>query len=149
MYSNSKRNLLFTEPVRKRAKGRDHRSIEAGSSPAAIHQKRSIFRISPPSQFSQSPHVAPEPYKTDPYRRLTTGTYRTCTVNFPISRVTMAVVTTLRRTKSLVKFSAKNSEANHGWPWNVDGKARYGDDATMRRCDDATMRRCDDTILFW
>ena len=64
-------------------------------------------------------------------------------------RVTIAVVTTLRRTKSLVKFSAKNSEANHGWPWNVDGKARYGDDATMRRCDDATMRRCDDTILFW
>ena len=43
-----------------------------------IHQKRIDFQdftTQRPSQFSQSPRVAPEPYKTDRYRRLTTGTY--------------------------------------------------------------------------
>ena len=30
---------------------------------------------------------------------------------------------------------------------NADGEARYGDDATMRRCDDATMRRYDPFLV--
>ena len=34
----------------------------------------------------------------------------------------------------------KKMEANHGWPWNVDGEARYDDDTTIRRYDDTTIR---------
>ena len=49
--------------------------------------------------------------------------------------ISTSVQYTLRRTERLFKFPRK-SEANPGWPWNVDGEARYGDDATMRRCGD-------------
>ena len=69
-----------------------------------IHQKMRAFQdfsISPPSQFSQSPHVAPEPYKTDPYRRLPTHTYcellRFCTFEIRRSLATLIYLTAITR----------------------------------------------------
>ena len=68
-----------------------------------------------------------------------------CSTNVLV--VTLGLLDILSLPEAQRLKNLKKMEANHGWPWNADGEARYGDDATMRRCDDATMRRYDPFLV--